>query len=342
MKKVLVSILALAMMLSCFCTINVFADEITPTITAKNAAGEVVGTYSTIDTAANAAGVNGTVVLSEGRFDFNGRQTIAVEGITLEGAGKGLTTIATSSSYASGSLTNRKALLAITANNVTVKDLTIDGSVYGDTVDADADFNVVRINSGTGIVLNNIYVTGSPKSLISIGSGSNSATVTATNLDCQAEYKPIPKHSILQQEDVFADIDINKGSFTLNSGAVNGFIAVDSGATFVNNTTGTPGYYNLVYRFIIVDVVNVTTTMNHFIYSYDGIRSSITSDDFSTFNTVVRANKAKIQAMTTEAVDLDDQELIGKFINMLDDVLAAGLDSDLSACRATLAQHHHG
>ena len=69
MKKVLVSILALAMMLSCFCTINVFADEITPTITAKNADGEVVGTtYTSISSAASAAGVNGTVVLSEGTF----------------------------------------------------------------------------------------------------------------------------------------------------------------------------------------------------------------------------------------------------------------------------------
>lgn len=344
MKKVLVSILALAMMLSCFCTINVFADEITPTITAKNAAGEVVGTYSTIDTAANAAGVNGTVVLSEGTFEFNGRQTIAVEGITLEGAGKGVTFIKTSANFVNASATNKKALLTITANNVTVKDLSIDASLYGNSINPAVDeFNVVRINSGTGIVLDDIYVTGSLRTLISIGSGSASATVTATDLDCQAAYKSIPKHTLTTSDSVFADIDITKGSFTLNSGVVNGFIRADSGTTFTNNAaSGTPKYYNLVQRFIIVKIIDVTTTMHHFIYSYDNVCASVSSDDFSTFNNVVRANKAKIQAMTTEAVDLDDQELIGKFIDMLDDILAAGSDSDLSDCRATLAQHYHG
>ena len=335
MKKVLVSILALAMMLSCFCTINVFADEITPTITAKNAAGEVVGTYSTIDTAANAAGVNGTVVLSEGRFDFNGRQTIAVEGITLEGAGKGLTTIATSSSYASGSLTNRKALLAITANNVTVKDLTIDGSVYGDTVDADADFNVVRINSGTGIVLNNIYVTGSPKSLISIGSGSNSATVTATDLDCQAEYKQVPKHTLTTSDPVYADIDITRGTFTLNSGVVNGFIRADSNGTFVNNVTQVaPKYYRLTQWFIIIRTVDVTTTMRHFVESYAELKS-VEADDLDTFIDIVLDHTSTIQTMTNEAVSEDDI-LIRKFINMLDDVINVRPNETLSSCKTQL------
>ena len=343
MKKVLVSILALAMMLSCFCTINVFADEVTPTITAIDANNVTVGTYTSISSAASAAGENGKVVLSEGTFEFNGRQGISVNGITLEGAGKNVTFIKTSATFKDGSETNRKALLTIAANNVTVKDLTIDGSVYGSTITAAADFNVVRINSGSNIVLNNIYVTGSPKSLITIGSNSNSATVTATNLDCQATYKAIPKYTETTYDYVYADIDINNGSFTLNSGAVNGFIRAGSGTTFINNAAeGTPKYYNLVQKFLFVKIIDVTTTMRHFVESYTHVRGTGTSADFSTFNTVIRANVSKVQTMTAEAIALDDQTLIGQFINMLDDVLAAGSDSTLSACRADLALHYHG
>ena len=82
--------------------------------------------------------------------------------------------------------------------------------------------------------------------------------------------------------------------------------------------------------------------MRHFVESYTHVRGTGTSTDFSTFNTVIRANVSKVQTMTAEAIALDDQTLIGQFINMLDDVLAAGSDSTLSACRADLALHYHG
>lgn len=338
MKKVLVSILALAMMLSCFCTINVFADGVTPTITAKNAAGEVVGTYSTIDTAANAAGVNGTVVLSEGTFEFNGRQTIAVAGITLEGAGKGVTFIKTSANFVNASATNKKALLTITANNVTVKDLSIDASLYGNSINPAVDeFNVVRINSGTGIVLDDIYVTGSLRTLISIGSGSASATVTATDLDCQAEHKAIPQLITVGTTTAYADIDITKGSFTLNSGVVNGFIQKAQNATFVNNAaSGTPKYYKFTKSILIFEYMNVTTTMRHFVESYYAIRGTASSDNMTTFVNAVLDNVSKIQGMTNEAVAGHDTVLINKFIAMLGDVLDVEPDDDISACKTQL------
>lgn len=334
MKKVLVSILALAMMLSCFCTINVFADEVTPTITAKNAAGEVVGTYTSISSAASAAGENGTVVLSEGTFEFNGRQGISVNGITLEGAGKNVTFIKTSATFKDGSETNRKALLTIAANNVTVKDLTIDGSVYGSTITAAADFNVVRINSGTGIVLNNIYVTGSPRSLISIGSGSNSATVTATNLFCDAEYKAIPSAIGSGYSAVYSDVDlINSSSLTLNSGAVNGFISLESSATFENNTTN---HYHLEKRFLFIKTVDVTTTTKHFVNSYVNIKGTATSSQLSTFITTVEENSDIIRDMTDETIAVHDTGLINNFIILLDDVLESSTDETLVQCRADL------
>lgn len=334
MKKVLVSILALAMMLSCFCTINVFADGVTPTITAITADNVTVGTYTSISSAASAAGVGGKVVLSAGTFEFNGRQGISVEGITLEGAGKDLTSIVPSSTFKDGSDTNRKALLTIAANNVTVKDLTIDGSVYGDTITAAADFNVVRINSGTGIVLNNIYVTGSPRSLISIGSGSNSATVTATNLFCDAEYKAIPSAIGSGYSAIYSDVDlINSSSLTLNSGAVNGFISLESSATLVNNTTN---HYHLEKRVLFVKTVDVTTTTKHFVNSYVNVKDHATSSQKSTFITTVEKNTDIIRDMTDETIDVHDVDLIDNFIILLNDVLESSTDETLEECRDDL------
>lgn len=335
MKKVLVSILALAMMLSCFCTINVFADEITPTITAITVDNVVVGTYSTIDTAANAAGENGKVVLSAGRFEFNGRQTIAVAGITLEGAGKGLTTIATSSAFAGGSPSNIKALLTITANNVTVKDLTVDGSVYGSTITAEADFDVIRINSGTGINLENIFVTGSPKTLILVGSGSNSVSVTATNLDCQATYKAIPSKIGSSYSNVYADIDVNSNSyFSLMSGNVNGFINSANANHLYNGTTN---HYRLTKSWLILDIIDVMTTTKHFVGSYHNVKSDPELDTYKAdFVTLVNSNTSIIRAMTNETLIVRDPVVVSNFIELLNDALATSYNATIEQCRNDL------
>ena len=331
MKKVLVSILALAMMLSCFCTINVFATEATPTITAKNAAGEVVGTYTSISSAASAAGENGTVVLSEGTFEFNGRQGISVNGITLEGAGKDLTSIVPSSTFKDGSDTNRKALLTIAANNVTVKDLTIDGSVFGSTIDpSEEDFIVLRCNSGSNVNLNNILVTGSQKSLIQVGTSSNSSNVTGTNLYCEAYYKAIPASIGDIYGDVFADVEIaTNSSLTLNSGAVNGFIHVNNRATLTNNTTN---HYHLTKRVLFLKTVDVTTTVKHFVNSYASVRGTASAYEQSQFCDTVYQNVSLVRTMTNEAVLSTDREMIQNFIVLLTDVVDEHPDATLSQC----------
>ena len=334
--RIISAVLLLALLLG-VCPMIVFADNTTGTITAKDADNNTIGTYSTIDAAAAAAGTNGKVVLSAGDFYFNGRQTISVEGVTLEGAGVDQTFIKTSSNYANASATNKKALLTIAADNVTVKDLTIDASSYGDTITSETDFIVVRINSGTGISLNNIFVTGSPRTLIKIGTSTDSASVTATSLNCQAEYKAIPQLIGEDYTHVYADIDINRGSFTLESGAVHGFIKKESNGTFTNNAaSGTPKYYNLIRRFVFVNIINVTTTTKHFVYSYDHVRIIEDDSSMSTFVSVVLSNKTKIQNMTTEAAGSGDRDLITKFITLLDDVLDTSYDSDIAACKTQL------
>ena len=338
MKKVLVSILALAMMLSCFCTINVFADEVTPTITAIDANNVTVGTYTSISSAASAAGENGKVVLSAGTFEFNGRQGISVNGITLEGAGKDLTSIVPSSTFKDGSDTNRKALLTIAANNVTVKDLTIDGSVYGSTITAAADFDVVRINSGTGIVLDNISVTGSPKTLILVGSGSNSATVTANNLYCQAEYKSIPSKI---SSNSYADIDVNANSyFYLMSGAVDGFINAASANHLYNATTN---HYRLTNKVLFITVYDVMTTTKHFVNSYHNVKSDPELETYkSGFVNIVNSNTNIIRSMTDEQVIVRDPDVIPNFIELLNDVLAQSYNATIEQCRNDLLNIQQG
>lgn len=336
MKKVLVSILALAMMLSCFCTINVFADEVTPTITAKNAAGEVVGTtYTSISSAASAAGENGKVILSAGTFEFNGRQGISVNGITLEGADKNTTFIKTSDTFKDGSETNRKALLTIAANNVTVKDLTIDGSVYGDTITANTDFVVLRCNSGTDIELDNILVKGSKKTLIQIGTSSASAEVTGTDLYCEAYNKGIPQKLDIGYSKVYADIDVNDNSyFYLMSGAVDGFIYASDEDSLYN---GTSNHYRLTRSILIFDIVDVMTTTKHFVGSYHYVKGDPSLDDYkANFVTLVNNNTSIIRAMTDEALIVRDSVVVSNFIELLNDALSTSYNATIEQCRNDL------
>ena len=344
MKKLLSLIVVLVMIVSMTISLSALADGETPTITAYTSGNVKVGTtYSTIDSAAAAAGVNGRVVLSAGEFYFNGRQTISVEGVTLEGAGRDSTKILTSSSFASASPTNKKALLTVAADNVTVKNMTIDGSPYGSTVGADTDFDVVRLNSGDGVALNNIFVTGSHKTLIVVGTSTTSTSVTATDLYCQAYYKPVPTLVGGEYTNVYADIDITEDStFTLQSGVVNGFISTDDEDNFTNNTSN---HYRLERTFLFVKYVDATTTVRHFVYSYDAVKndSNVTNSEKAAFRAIVRSNADIIEDMTDEvAVANGDQELIGKFIDLLSDVLSDGYNSTIYSCRTRLQAVYTG
>lgn len=251
----------------------------TGTITVYDANNEIVeGTYTTIDTAAAAAGVNGRIELSEGTFEFGGRQTIAVEGVDLIGAGRDKTFIVPSASFSSASTTNKKALLAVTANAtgenyVAIEGITIDGSVFGDTIDMSAlsiaagnfyDFNVVRINNGV-VKFNDVQIEGSQKTLLSIGTAGDAPTtanVTATNFYAQGEEKTITTNN------TYADIDVVTGSFTMTSGQANAFITEDSANTFSVSAAG---------HFVFVDDSGkrVCSTPRHIIDSYNTASSAI-------------------------------------------------------------------
>lgn len=341
MKKIVSTLLVAAMLLSSFMALGAFADN--TTIEAINSSNVSQGYYSTIDAAANAAGVNGTVRLSAGTFEFNGRQTIAVEGVTLEGAGKDQTFIKTSSSFASGSATNKKALLTIAADYVTVQDLTIDGSDYGNTVSSDTDFVVLRCNSGEDVWLTNVLVKGSKKTLVQVGTSNTETDITAINFDCEAYYKQIPSKIGSNYSNVYPDIDItSNGTFNLTSGNVNAFISTDN----ENNLTyPSSGYYRITRSFLFVKYVDVTTTARHFLYSYNYVKndSTVSSSDKATFRATVRENASVINAMTNEvAVAGGDQEMIGIFIEMLTDVLSDGYNETLSNCRTRLQQVYTG
>ena len=296
-KKLLAFALVLTMCLSLF-PVFAAADEGTPTITAYDAANVSQGTYSTIDTAAAAAGENGKIVLSAGTFYFNGRQTIAVNGITLQGAGMDQTTVTTSSSYAGGSTTNRKALLTIAANNVTVSGISFDGGTYGSTLvptnSEETQFNVIRVNSGS-TTLSNVYITGSNRTLLSIGTSSTSASVTATGLYCDAAYKTITNNLS------YADVLIVKGTLTLNSySRVNGIICKDrqyaSYGTFNNNCTA--NHYTFTFRPLFT-TYTLTSTLAYFANTYAISTGYV---DKLYYSSAINSNLTEVIRMVTEAV----------------------------------------
>ena len=289
----------------------------TATITALDSTGEPVGTtYATIDAAAAAAGQGGKVCITAGVLEVNGRQTISVSGVTLEGAGRGVTIIKPSASFANASETNRKAILTIAADNVTVKDLSLDGTDYGETIDMadenEYDFVVLRINSGSGIVLDDIYVAGSPKTLIQAGSGSNSVTVTADELYCDGMPKSIVNGAS------YPDIDIiNSSTMAINSGEINAFISSESNNGYTIGTTCEPLFtlrYFLIY--------NVTSTFQHFANTYVALRDSLSeyADAYVNITTAI-SNRQAVEDMVdrAEIVAGSDPVSVQNFIILLQD-----------------------
>lgn len=300
----------------------------TATITALDSTGEPVGTtYATIDAAAAAAGQGGKVSISAGVLEVDGRQTISVSGVTLEGAGRGVTIIKPSASFANASETNRKAILTIAADNVKVNNLSLDGTAYGSTITGATDFVIIRINDGDGIELNNIYVTGSPKTLIQLGTGNlltgNSVTVSASEFYCDGMPKTITGGN------TYADIDItNRSSLTVTSGLVNGFIAKDILASYTFETACEP-LFTLYHGNMFV---YVTTTFQHFVNTYIALREDLAeaykeeyADDFT--STLNRNTVSSMVEHAASVVGTYPTE-VGNFIIALTDAKAYVDDAD--------------
>lgn len=290
------------------------------TITAYQSGSETpVGTYTTIDAAVNAAGENGRVVISEGTLAVNGRQTISKAGVTVEGAGCDKTFLVTSDSFKNASPTNLKALLTIAADDVTVKGMTIDGSAYGETITSSTDFVVIRFNEGTGIKLEDVYVTGSPKTLMQLGMSNTSVSVTATNLYCQG----MPKQ--LSENATFPDIDLNNSStLEVNGGALHAFIS-DIGDDSCNLINCEP-VYTLVYTRMVIFSDYLHSTFQHYANCY--VESDAQQSPL--YDTYVGAiNDSRNQTVIGEMVDhaeavalagSDDASVVN-FITLLTDAM---------------------
>ncbi len=335
-KKLLAFALVLTMCLSLF-PVFAAADEGTPTITAYDAANVNKGTYSTIDAAATAAGENGKIVLSAGTFAFNGRQTIAVNGITLQGAGMDQTSFITSGSYAGGSTTNRKALLTIAASNVTVSGISFDGGNYGRMLvpqynNAETEFSVVRVNSGSAS-FSNVSIAGSMRTLLTVGTSSSSATVTASNFYCEGLGKAIPNAT---NWNVFADVDVENGSFTMTSGAINAFLQKGSNGTVLISA---PYHYNLQRSFLGYPIVNVTTTTKHLVDMYEyqlNDQPASYESNINEFRKVVRENIGAGSTIATMVSDVSahssdfSQTTISGLIALLEDAKSGAKPSQVN------------
>lgn len=328
MKKRIISLLIVCLLICALLPTAAFATE-TPTITAVNSLEETVGTgYTTIDAAAAAAGVGGKVILSAGTFEFNGRQTIAVNNITLQGAGAGSTIFTTSSSYSQGSVTNRKALLTIAATGVAIEGITFDGGAYGRNLVPDdtdgTEFNVVRINSGTNTI-SDCVIAGSKRTLLSVGTSSSSATLTATNVNCIAcEGKTITNGVS------YADVIVVNGTLNYQSGVIDGFVFEDwelfrySGNFNVNSSTytGAP-FYSLTYLNYIIGDISLISTLQHFVNTYVEVKQSIPTGDHAYLEMLDRLdNRSTVASMVTYAktIALSDAQTVTNFITVLTDL----------------------
>lgn len=313
MKKITSLVIAVIMLVMLVPTV-VFADEATPTIQIATwdgtAYSEPSGNYTSIDSAASAAGTHGKIIMSAGDFYFNSRQTIAVNQITLVGqtdaSGKPATHFVTGPNYINASQTNRKSLLTIAAENVTVENIAFNGGEYGRTLepvygDKDTEFSVVRVNSGSA-TFSNVSIEQSQRTLLTIGTSSSAATFVATNFYCYGNNKTIPKKS---EWTAFADIDVTNGSFSCTSGELNAYLQVDNDGNVINM----PAYhYTLTHKFLeLIELVNVKTTAKHFVDSYNYIVSiggSVYSENIGEFATIVEQNIGTNKEVTRMVDDM--------------------------------------
>lgn len=305
MRKRLLSVIMVLALIIAMAPAAFAVDGQAATITAYQSGSETpVGTYTTIDAAVNAAGENGRVVISEGTLAVNGRQTISKAGVTVEGAGRDKTFLVTSDRFQNASATNLKALLTIAADDVTVKGMTIDGSAYGETITSSTDFVVIRFNEGTGIKLEDVYVTGSPKTLMQLGMSNTSVSVTATNLYCQG----MPKQ--LSENATFPDIDLNNNStLEVNGGALHAFIS-DIGDDSCNLINCEP-VYTLVYTRMVIFSDYLHSTFQHYANCY------VESD----------AQQSPLYDTYVGAInDSRNQTVIGEMVDHAEDVALAGSD----------------
>lgn len=311
MKKFLSTILAVVMVLGSMAMV-VSAND------ADYAEGYyyVNGEQYTDFMAAVSAANGGTVIVS-GECAFGSRLAVN-SSVTLQGVNNA--TIVPSASYGStDSTTNWKGLLNIAGENVIVNDITFDGSAYGDTITSSTDFVPVRCTSGN-ITLNNVTITGSPRSLMIVGSSSSEANVTANGLYCDAPLKTI------DGANTYADINVVDGTFTLQSGLVNGFIAEDYGSgyagTFINEDTDVHFTLDYIWTDYILGFIpytveqTLTSTYKHYVECYNYAVENGYSD-VSAYVDSINNNMLVVADMMEEAKKAEYAEYATSFGNLL-------------------------
>ena len=325
MKKFLSTILAVVMVLSSMAMV-VSADDTFVYETGKYYVGQTP--YTSLSAAVTAAGEGGTVKVS-GEIAFTTRLAVSAN-ITLEGINNARI-VAAESFGSTTSTTNWKALLNLNGN-ITVKNITFDGSEYGDDITASTDFVPLRCAEGN-ITLENVTITGSPRSLMIVGSSTTSATVTANGLYCDAELKTIENGA------AYADVNIVNGTLNLNSGVVNGFICTDSGFSFdtwttysgtlTNTTTNNFTLRNKVGTFTYE---YIASTLEHYVDSYAYAKESASSY-VSSYTTAMTdsSNLEEVEDMYEYAVQKNDSALNAKFVTLLTDAVAICSDDDVKA-----------
>lgn len=321
MKKFLSTILAVVMVLSSMAMVVSAEVEGFDYVDGKY----YVGTqpYDSFSAAVSAAGAGGTVTIA-GTVEFGSRQGISTN-LTLEGVNNA--TIIPSESYgAVENTTNWKGLLNL-AGNITVKNITFDGSRYGLQENRlEDDFVPVRCTSGV-INLENVRILGSDRTLLNVGSSTTSATVNANGLYCEAPLKDVPVYSIFGTQNTYADVNVVNGTLNLNDGVVNGFICTDHGTKNGYTYTGSlekgldlKGHHTLIYADGLFSTDDITSTVAHFSASYVNAKENASTYAGKFTNAVQSSgNIAVVGEMVAEAEKYDDVVVIGNFVTLLSD-----------------------
>lgn len=315
MKKFLSTILAVVMVLSSMAMVVSAEDSNIPTSNGIWANGNP---YSSIDAAAAALSTTGGTIYVHGVVEVGSRQTIAYDGITLEGVTDDAALVA-SDNFVNASTTNRKAVLTVTATGTTnIKNISVDGSAYGEDLELDwsisgdnddSEFNVVRLNAGT-VILENVDITGSIRTLLSIGTSNSAANVTATNLNLTGYTKKVSNSF------AFPDLSGVNGSFEMVSGNADCWVATENACTMKFPSEGTYAFTYLTQT--------VWVSPRHLVNTYNDSETSTL--DLSGYKSILTgsANKAIAESMvryvkTNEATMSDVK---AGFITMIDDLLA--------------------
>lgn len=151
--------------------------------------------------------------------------------------------------------------------------------------------------------------------MLSVGTSSAEATVTANGLYCDAVYKTI--------DTPYADVNVVNGTLTLNSGQVNGLMAEDYSlfggyrGYIVNETNN---HFTLQHRTSIFITQDITSTVEYFVNAYMYAKESLGSEKDKYLDDITRSvNLDEVEKMVNYAVLYCDNDLKTDFIELLTD-----------------------